>query len=337
MSSLSIGVMMPTLNCAALLPAHLQSVHEWADLVEEIVVVDSDSTDGTVDYIKNNLRHPNVRVLHHPRGLYQSWNFGIRNVSKKYAYISTVGDSITRDGLLKLHKVAETSDFDAVVSKPNFVSNDGKPVEDVPWPIDDLLQYAPRREFVVLEGALFHLLAAADLRGALLGSSASNLYRTELMQKKPFPTDFGTTGDQAWTFMYGLDSRIAMVRGRFSTFRFHPKAYAASEYAVPDLEDRAYALALKTLTARARESKMIRADTLRLGAEQYIRSIMLNRAAVRKLEAMRLSAKPLFPVFQDTARWFAERQRDASAKKILELKTAALEELRARQQGQPAV
>src|SRR5689334_10733893 len=112
--------MMPTLNCAALLPAHLASVQEWADLVEEIVVVDSDSTDGTLDYIQMHLRHPNVRLLRHPRGLYQSWNFGIRNITKKYTYISTVGDSMTRDGLLRLHKVAETAEFDAVVSKPNF-------------------------------------------------------------------------------------------------------------------------------------------------------------------------------------------------------------------------
>ena len=119
-----IGVVLPTLNCASLLPAHLESMQPWLDLVSEIVVVDSHSNEGTVELIRERLKHPALRVHLHPRGLYQSWNFGLSRLRTKYAYISTVGDSITRAGLQHLHATAEKLDCDVVVSKPRFIAND---------------------------------------------------------------------------------------------------------------------------------------------------------------------------------------------------------------------
>ncbi|MDB6110758.1 MAG: hypothetical protein JWR69_2508, partial [Pedosphaera sp.] len=128
-----IGVLIPTRNCASLLPGHVQSLEPWLDLAAEVVVVDSESTDGTVEFLQKHLRHPNVRFLPHPRGLYQSWNFGIRNLHPKYTYISTVGDSITRDGLMHLHQVAEEFQCDVAVSKPDFLDAEGRPQPPTRW------------------------------------------------------------------------------------------------------------------------------------------------------------------------------------------------------------
>jgi len=41
----------------------------------------------------------------------------------------------------------------------------------------------------------------------LLGSSASNHYRTAFLQKHPFPTDFGHCGDTAWESLSLLSLR----------------------------------------------------------------------------------------------------------------------------------
>src|SRR5262249_54236197 len=87
MTTLPIPVLVPTLNCADSLPAHIDSMREWAEQVEEIVVVDSFSDDNTMAVLKESLTYPHVRFLQHPRGLYQSWNFGIQHLRAKYAYI----------------------------------------------------------------------------------------------------------------------------------------------------------------------------------------------------------------------------------------------------------
>src|SRR5580704_1102433 len=105
-----ISVLVPTRNCAQLLPRHLESMAGWLDLVEEVVVVDSFSEDGTLEMIKSRLRHPRLRILSHPPGLYQSWNHGIRHLTAKYCYISTVGDTISREGLEHLTEGAEKLD-----------------------------------------------------------------------------------------------------------------------------------------------------------------------------------------------------------------------------------
>ena len=68
-NKLPVGVLVPTLSCAPLLPRHLESMAQWLDLVEEVVVVDSFSKDGTLEMIKSKLRHPRLRILSHPPGL----------------------------------------------------------------------------------------------------------------------------------------------------------------------------------------------------------------------------------------------------------------------------
>jgi hypothetical protein len=204
------------------LPGHLEAMRAWQDLAREIIVVDSSSGDGTIDFIKARLTHPNVRFLSHPPGLYQSWNFGIANVTQTFVYLSTTGDTITRAGLEKLVAAAEALAADVVLSKPRFVARDGRPAEDRRWPVDDIiatLEIAAPRKLAKLEAVIF---AVAHATGALLGSSASNLYRTQTLQRLPFPTDFGTGGDGAWGLLHAAEAAWAVVPETFSTFLIHP-------------------------------------------------------------------------------------------------------------------
>ena len=74
---LPISVLIPTRDCAALLPGHLRSLQAWIDLAEEVVVVDSDSKDNTVELIREGLTHARTRFLSPPPGLYpivEFWN-----------------------------------------------------------------------------------------------------------------------------------------------------------------------------------------------------------------------------------------------------------------------
>ena len=223
----SIAVLIPSRNCAALIPGHLQSLQEWMELAEEIVVVDSHSHDGTLEMLRAGLSHPRVKFLTHPPGLYQSWNFGIQNVSAKYVYVATVGDPITRRGIQHLYDVAETFQSDVVISKPGFINESGQPLPDDRWPIDVILARLRIRQPQLLATAEQFVFAVTNTWGAILGSSASNLYRTDFLKPRPFPTEYGTAGDGGWGIEHIFEVKIAVTPERFSSFRQHRKGLFA--------------------------------------------------------------------------------------------------------------
>ena len=217
-----LGVVIPTKNSRPYLAGHLEAMRKWQDLAQEIVVVDSYSTDGTIDFIKANLSHPQVSYLSHPPGLYQSWNHAIAHLTTQYTYIATVGDTIMRAGLARLRAVAESCQCDVVISKPAFRAVDGRALADISWPIDDIiasLQLAEPRRLHRLEAMTFALTHAS---GAMLGSCASNLFRTATLQRFPFPHDFGTAGDGAWGWMHAAEVVWGVTPEKFSTFLCHP-------------------------------------------------------------------------------------------------------------------
>lgn len=230
-----LSVVIPTLNCIGMLPAHVESMRSWVSLADEVIVVDSFSDDGTPAYLKKHLKHKNLKIVSHPRGLYQSWNFGISQTTGDWVYISTVGDGISKALLQHLCQVGEELACDVVASRPTFVHANNTPAARQIWPIDHILKSSTSRKPLRLGGPETFLFALYSIPCAVLGSSASNVYRGAHLRERPFPTDFGTVGDTAWTLRYGLTTRFGFTPEVGSFFRLHPKAYAASEYAVNNL------------------------------------------------------------------------------------------------------
>src|ERR1039458_5366153 len=226
---LPIGVVLPTLNVRPQLPAHLAQMRTWLDLVEEIVVVDSQSDDGTEDYLRTQLRHPRTRFFSQPRGLYQAWNYGVGKVRSKYTYISTAGDSVTREGLEHLVETAEHFNADVIISPPRFVLEPGARMPFEHWPIHELIAQLRLASPALLPrpAAFFHAVyhAVEQRLFGLLGSSASNLYRTATLQQRPFPTDCGHAGDTFWGVRNALQVSLAVTPRECSTFLIHPKTW----------------------------------------------------------------------------------------------------------------
>ncbi len=219
---LPIGVVIPTRNVRPALQAHLAQLHTWADLVEEIVVVDSHSADGTVDLLRTELRHPRLRILDRPPGLYQSWNYGIQQLTTKYIYLSTIGDAITAEGLQHLATAADELNSDVIVSPPGLFDLAGQPVTDRRWPIHKFLDWCPLDRPVTLEPWHAFLLTTINVPDSILGSSASNLYRTETLRRFPFPAEYGHSGDTAWGLRYSWRVVLAVTPKSFSRFIVHP-------------------------------------------------------------------------------------------------------------------
>jgi hypothetical protein len=58
-----------------------------------------------------------------------------------------------------------------------------------------------------IPGLVWLLYFIFYMPSSLLCSSASNLYRTSLLQKHPFPVDYGHAGDSAWSLQMSLKAR----------------------------------------------------------------------------------------------------------------------------------
>lgn len=65
-NTLPISVVMPIKDSRRLLKYHLARNQDWLPLVQEIIVVDSYSKDGSLDFLRRHLHHTKVRFLQHP-------------------------------------------------------------------------------------------------------------------------------------------------------------------------------------------------------------------------------------------------------------------------------
>lgn len=271
LSPVSIGVLVPTLNCVRLLPAHIESMKGWLDFVSEIIVVDSHSEDGTLELIQKRLEHPGLQILQHPRGLYQSWNFGIGHIKSKYTYVSTVGDTISRAGLEHLLAVAENFGCDGVISRPQSVANDDTHIHDADsWPIQDVITSLNIKQPMQVEAIKLFFFALLHVPNGILGSSAGNLYRTEVLQRFPFSTDFGITGDGAWALANLFDCRFAVTPEIFSTFRHHPKAYSKKAYAVEDISGKLFELGREDFERRLAYDAALSTEATKLDFDSFL-------------------------------------------------------------------
>ena len=195
-----VSAVIPIYNCRERLQRHLRSVVTWASQVREIIVVDSGSTDGTLELVTEVLSPFGARILHNPPGLYQSWNAGIAIAKEPWCYISTVEDPINPEGLTHLLDVAQRHNPDVVISPPEMMNEDGSGPSDRLMP-GTTLQKAFTSAGIderVLTRTETVMMLCGFIPSGLLGSSASNLYRTLFLQQHPFPTDYGHCGDTAW-------------------------------------------------------------------------------------------------------------------------------------------
>lgn len=191
---------------------------KWLPLVEQVVVVDS-STDGSLDFLRERLAAPNVEFHAVPPGLYQAWNFGIERARGEFCYFSTVGDSISAEGLWHLYEMATQHSLDLVLSPPQMVEADGNPAT-TRWPIHEFAE-SLEADFVLPDRAETLRWMAAFLPFTILGSSASNLYRTEFLKANPFPTEFGHGGDAALGAKIAPFVKMGITRKMCSRFVAH--------------------------------------------------------------------------------------------------------------------
>lgn len=218
----SIGVIVPTRNCGDALRPHLLNLSHFKNEIAEVVFVDSESTDGTLEFIKSQLGDwPNPRLLQTAPGLYASWNAGIAEISSKWVYIATVGDLLQPGGLVSLLACGMSTDAHVVVSPPAMVNSRAESVADR-WPVHHFLERIDEPLINQLMGEREKWLCMVGLiPSTILGSAASNLYQTKFLQQNPFPENFGHEGDAAWGIQVAPVVRLAILDKVCATFCVH--------------------------------------------------------------------------------------------------------------------
>lgn len=226
----TLSVILPTYNCASLIGRHIASMQQWLDLVDEIIVVDSQSTDGTNELIRQKLHHPNLKIIERPPGLYESWNQAISATEGKWIYISTVGDVISRQHLEKLLSAGETHKVDVVISPQRFTDEDGQPIIQPAYCNPKIYEVLKGRGIAILPPSATYFYAfACGKPNALLGSVASDLFNGNHLRARPFSTEYGTHGDTAWLLKYARETRLCLLPECGSDFCLHRKHAASSE------------------------------------------------------------------------------------------------------------
>lgn len=230
MSKLPVTVISPVLNCISAMPDHVEHLRRLSALVEEIIVIDSYSEDGTKDFLLAELSGLNVRFLDHPRGLYASWNYAISAATQTYLNIATVGDVLSVSSLQSLHEAMTKFSADVVVSPPTFILPVGTPAKRR-WPIHRLLNVLEPRPTSAFALQPMEWLAAnfAYFSANLISSSASNLYRTALLKKHPFPVNYSHWGDCAWSMMVAAHAKWVIHPSVSSTMLLHPHSVERKE------------------------------------------------------------------------------------------------------------
>lgn len=327
---LPIGVLLPTRNSISRLALHLESCLPWLDQVEQVVVVDSFSTDGTIEFLKANLRHKNLEILTHPPGLYQSWNHGIGAIQSKYTYVSTIGDTITRAGLEHLAEAAERLQSDVLVSPPAFEGDVASQMSEIGWPIHHIIRHYSITEPYRLNSmdafiAALYFSVFKVLQG-ILGSSASNLYRTASLQSRPFVTDAGSPGDVVWGVENALDVKFGVTPVACATFLFHPPTYTPNSAEINDrLMKRIVGIVRRILEAKLAMQPC--EDRERLLA---VRAMLDLQDATKRFEeqesALRSLRRRKVPWILRPDAWNARKRRDECREHVRTLLTSVNED-----------
>jgi hypothetical protein len=116
-----------------------------------------------------------------------------------------------------------------VVSQPEFTFDPHITIQSPVWPVQAIIEFYDIEQPSVIDplAALAH--AVRSIPNAILGSSASNLYRGDHLRARPFPTCFRMCGDTGWAIRHALETRFCYTARVGSIFRFHSDTYSCPD------------------------------------------------------------------------------------------------------------
>jgi hypothetical protein len=191
-------------------------------MVHEFIWVITESPDGSHQLAQEAARELGGQVLEVPRGLYQAWNSGISRATGDFIYISTIGDTITPEGLEALSVCIRKTQADVVFSPPVISpATEANLKRSRHWPVFKFAQILNQYADNCMPKEKAFLIQILSGASGLLGSCASCLFRTSFLQGRPFSTDHHHYGDTAWTFQNLPEAILAFHPDPVARFVVH--------------------------------------------------------------------------------------------------------------------
>lgn len=217
-----VSIVVPVFECSKRLKKHHKMLQELAPLIGNMVWVATPGSDDSHHLARQAAGETGGLYLEVPPGLYAAWNEGIRRVTSKYLYISTVGENITQAGLRAMRDLLESHQADLCFSPPQILPQTPERIHRTKhWPIFRYRRALGRyHRSTVPVPLLAHLQVLSGI-SCVLGSCASALFRTPFLQSRPFPLDFHHYGDTAWLYRHLCNLRAVYLDQVCSTFHVH--------------------------------------------------------------------------------------------------------------------
>lgn len=218
----SISVIIPVYQSAERLTEHIASLRKLHSQVHEFIWVITESPDGSHEIAREAAQELGGQVLEVPRGLYQAWNSGIARATGDLIYISTIGDTITPEGLNALSVCIRKNEADVVFSPPViFPATQPNLKRCRHWTVFEFSKILNQFSGVRIpkeKAILMQILSGAT---GLLGSCASCLFRTSFLKARPFSDEYHHYGDTAWTYKNLPDAILAFYPEPVARFIIH--------------------------------------------------------------------------------------------------------------------
>jgi glycosyltransferase involved in cell wall biosynthesis len=178
-----ISIVTPTFNCGPKIEKTINSVlSQNRDLIE-FIIVDGDSTDGSLNIVEKHADKINL-VSEKDGGVYEAMNKGIEMSTGKYLYFLGGGDSLKEDILIKLEGLLPRNDLALVYGNVYMV--DLGVVYDGEFDRTKLRKRNICQQAIFYERRVFDVMGGFETRFNVLADHAFNLkcFWNDRIQKK---------------------------------------------------------------------------------------------------------------------------------------------------------
>ncbi|MEM8680890.1 MAG: glycosyltransferase [Planctomycetota bacterium] len=226
----TVSIILPNLNYREFLEERVESIRAQTLSDWELIIVDSYSTDGAWELLQEITQGDDrVSLSQAPRGLYQSWNRCLEQVSGEFVYIATSDDTMAPEALQKMvEALRQQPQCDICDTKLKITDYEGHEFTEA-------YQRLPIHRYLGEYAEVDHLRARPH--DALFHTTGRTVYTsmTQILFRKAlldrvglFRTDWGTRCDYEWAMRCSLTTNTVYLAEQLCTWRRHDQQVTGS-------------------------------------------------------------------------------------------------------------
>lgn len=135
----TISIIIATYNAEKHLQKCIDSIVSQDKKMTELIIIDGNSRDNTLNVIKDNEEHINYWVSEPDMGIYDAWNKGINKASGEWMLFIGADDVLIKSSLKHYFNVINSIDakcYDYISARNQYVDVDGKLIKVFGAPAD---------------------------------------------------------------------------------------------------------------------------------------------------------------------------------------------------------